>query len=113
MSTPAARRWSKLIEEQAGSGLTTRAFAAERGVNPRTLAWWRSQLKGSQEAPSASFIELRVAPAGPVNEGLELELERYGAKLLVSAETDLLLLRRVLEGLCCLLMVCDWTWRTD
>jgi transposase-like protein len=100
MSTPAARRWSKLIEEQAASGQTTRAFAAERGVNPRTLAWWRSKLKRAEEASPSTFVELRVAAAPAVPGTVDVELERYGARVLVDGDTDLSLLRRVLESLC-------------
>jgi transposase-like protein len=100
MSTPAARRWSKLIEEQAASGQSTRAFAAERGVNPRTLAWWRSKLKRSEKGSSPTFVELRVAPTPSALGTVEVELERYGARVLVAGDTDLSLLRRVLESLC-------------
>lgn len=43
------------------------AFARQAGVNPRTLSWWRSQLRGKLDVPS--FVEVsagggRVAVAG-------------------------------------------------
>ena len=95
MPTPAARRWSKLIEEQEASGQSIRVFAASRGVNARTLGWWRSKLKRERQA---EFVEFRVAaPSAPP---VLVELERYGARLPVTESTDLALLRKTLESLC-------------
>jgi len=38
-ATPAAVRWSRLIEQQEGSGQFIREFAADNDLNPNTLAW--------------------------------------------------------------------------
>jgi hypothetical protein len=48
--TPAARRWRALVEAHAVSGLSTRAFAEQKRVNPRTLTWWRSRLRRADKA---------------------------------------------------------------
>jgi transposase-like protein len=99
--TPTARRWRALIDAQAASGLTNAAFAHANGVNRRTLAWWRSQLKKSgppsdEAAPKRAFTELIVAqPDAP----LVLSLDRVAASVIVTRETDLALLKRLLLAL--------------
>lgn len=74
-----------LIAEQTRSGLSTRAFAARRGIPSGTLSSWRHQLKkrdgarrNSQEA-APSFVPVRVVPRGsampmpaPRTEGYEI-----------------------------------------
>ena len=98
--TPAARRWRVLLAEHAASGLTNRAFAAKKNVNPRTLSWWRSQLKkmdADKQLPATvpRFAEVVVQePRGTV----VLALDRVDAHLVVDHDTDLALLRRVLEA---------------
>ena len=37
--------WKKRVTEWKSSGLTSAAFAARRGLNPRTLLWWSSTLR--------------------------------------------------------------------
>jgi hypothetical protein len=37
--------WAKRVERWRSSGLTTAAFAAELGINPRTLTYWAWTLK--------------------------------------------------------------------
>jgi transposase-like protein len=109
--TPAATRWSKVIDEQEASGLSVRDFAAEHDVNPSTLAWWRSRLgRGrrpsepvAQPASAPVFDELVVASAGQtllVEGTVVIALERIEAHIVVDRETDLHLLRLVLDVLC-------------
>ena len=99
--TPAARRWRRLVEEHAASGLSSKAFAAKKNVNPRTLAWWRSRLKRLDRdakqlpVPPPVFAEVIVAKPEPT---VVLALDRLDAHVVVDAETDLALLRRVLEA---------------
>ena len=54
MMEPAAReKWAKWVERLKASGLTTSEFAAEVGINARSLSWWRWHLaKG--ETPTTS-----------------------------------------------------------
>jgi hypothetical protein len=49
--------WAKRIERWKDSGLTAKEFAAEIGISPRSLVWWRWRL--------ASKPKL-AAPAPPV-----------------------------------------------
>lgn len=106
--TPAATRWSKLIDEQEDSGLSVRDFAANRGLNASTLAWWRSRLgrnrRPSEAAPVGPvFDELVVAGAAQtllVEGTVVIAIERINAHVVVDRETDLHLLRLVLDALC-------------
>lgn len=101
--TPAARRWRALLEEHRRSGLTYRAFAESKGLNPSTFSWWRSHLKrldatdgaGSQldATPAPTFTVLAVT-SPPAT--LDVVLDRYEARVLVDHDTDLDLLRRLL-----------------
>lgn len=99
--TTAARRWRALVEEHAASGLTNQAFAARKNINPRTLAWWRSQLKKSNASSATpllagkpQFAEVVVSQPDRVI----LVLDDFGAHVVVDHDTDLALLRRLLEA---------------
>ena len=98
--TPAARRWRALVEEHAASGLTNKAFAAKKDINPRTLIWWRTQLKKADAkrqlpVPKAVFTEVAVSGRDST---VVLTLDDFGAHFVVDQQTDLALLRRVLEA---------------
>jgi len=100
--TPAAERWSHLIDQHEASGLTIRAFAEKVDVNPRTLAWWRSQL-GAKRRNKTAFVELTVAepPQATASDAtVVLALDGYDAHVVVDHQTDLGLLRRLLGALC-------------
>lgn len=51
--------WEKHVTEWKRSGLTSGAFAARRGLNPRTLLWWSSTLR----CPAARNVR-RAAEVG-------------------------------------------------
>lgn len=100
--TPAERRWRKIVAAQDQSGLPTRAFAESRGVNPRTLAWWRSRIRRldrehtvAVEPFTALTVVQAVQPAGTV----VLALDDHKAHVIVDHQTDLRLLRRLLEAM--------------
>lgn len=57
--SPAASRWQKLLHDHARSDLSLRAFAASRGVNAHTLAWWKSRLAA---ASTPAFLPVHVVP---------------------------------------------------
>lgn len=40
--------WAKRVERWKDSGLTAKEFAAEAGLNPRSLSWWRWRLAGGE-----------------------------------------------------------------
>lgn len=47
--------WAKRVERWQDSGLTAREFAAELGINHRTLSFWKYQLakEGARPRPTA------------------------------------------------------------
>jgi transposase-like protein len=109
--TPAARRGSALIDEYEASGLGLRAFARQRDINPSTLSSWRSKLgrTSGTKAQPAAFTELVVGEEAPAPEdgggvqergGLVVRLGGRAAEVVVDADTDLELLRRVVDALC-------------
>jgi len=109
--TPAARRWSAIIDDYESSGLTQRAFAKAQGLHPSTLAAWRSKLgrSSTQRAKKAGFTELVVredepAPddqgTPPTSTALVIRLGGRDAEVVVKNDTDLALLRRVVGALC-------------
>ncbi len=71
--TPAL--WRALFAEQARSGLSVKAFCAQRGIGYSTFARWKSALSGAEQtAPQTlSFIELSP-PQSPSNGGWDVEL---------------------------------------
>jgi hypothetical protein len=90
------QRWRRLIELQAQSGLSVRAFASERGVNANTLAWWKSRL--GAVASTAAFFPVQVIepPRGEVGV-IEIALPN-GRLLRVMGDVDVAALRRVLAA---------------
>lgn len=48
-----------MVGELERSSMSSREFALERGVNPRTLTWWKSQLR--RETRKVEFIDVAVA----------------------------------------------------
>jgi transposase-like protein len=102
MATPAADRWSRIIDQQEGSGLSVRVFAKQHQLNPSTLSWWRSQLgraKKRMKQAKTTFVE--VVEVQPLRQPtLTLQLENLGVRVEVDRDTDLVHLRQVLEALC-------------
>ena len=105
MATPAADRWSRVIDHQESTGMTIRAFASKHGINPSTLAWWRSHLgrgrKRKKSSNRTTFIEVieSVEPK-PAPARLILHVRKLGVHVEVETGTDLRHLRQVLEALC-------------
>lgn len=61
MRDPAAReKWAKRVERWKDSGLSAKEFAAEIGINARSLSWWRWQLgKGATSATATAAAPRR------------------------------------------------------
>jgi len=93
MNTLAAQRWRPIVEQARRSSLSIRAFARENGINPNTLAWWNWRL--GKEAPEPAFLEVVVAP----REARPLRMHIGPVEVEVDADTDLGLLRRLVEAL--------------
>lgn len=63
--------YRRLVADQEGSGLSIRAFAAERGMAAGTLSFWRHVLKqrdagrasGSGKAPESRFVPVSIVGA--------------------------------------------------
>lgn len=71
--------WAKRVERWQGSGLSSGEFAAETGINPRTLIYWKWRLnKESRDAGGAD-----VAP--PASSPRPRRARRWGGRVL--AET--------------------------
>jgi len=70
-----AEAWRRIVAELDRSGATVAAFAAVRGLNANTVAWWRYALRrkdarATQSAPTATavgprFVELWARPSSP------------------------------------------------
>ncbi len=98
MATPAAERWSEVIDEQEASGLTIREFARQRDLKASTLSWWRSRLGRARRRAESAFVEVVTEPAE--THGLTLTLTGMGVDVKVDLSTDMTLLRRVVDALC-------------
>jgi hypothetical protein len=105
--------WSKRVERWKASGLTAAEFAAELGIKPTSLAWWKWRLgksagaRESQQAPSRgkraiattvsplTFVEMSSAVSGEL---LELVMPG-GVRVRVPANFDAAALGRLLDVL--------------
>src|SRR5262245_52700721 len=88
--------WRKRIERWRDSGLTAKEFAAEMGLNPGTLQFWRYKLKqvaGGRTRPRpkrpsdailSSLVEVRAPAAAVVDQRFEIELAN-GRRVRVAA----------------------------
>ncbi len=98
--TPASRRWRAIIAEQLASGQSVRSFAEAHDLRPGTLTWWKGRIRNlDREAPQSSgphFTALSVAD--PVANAV-LRLNQFEAHVIIEPDTDLVLVRRVLEAL--------------
>lgn len=65
-----------LLRNERGEA-TLRELAAEAGVHPSTLSWWRRELKKTDATKTAvSFVELKV-PAPAKSPALEVRFEDF------------------------------------
>jgi hypothetical protein len=101
MGRDARATWAKRVERWSASGLSAIEFAAEIGVNARTLTYWKWKL-GRTESRRAEFVEVvptsEVAPSGAPSEHLEVVLDG-GVVIRVPARFDADALRRVVAAL--------------
>ena len=68
-------QWCELIETLEQSGENCREFAAARGLDPSTAAWWRSKPRREARAELFVTVEVEVADSEPVRLGrLEVRL---------------------------------------
>ncbi len=116
--------WAKRVQRWGDSGLKAPEYAAEIGVNPRTLAYWkwrlgakpavagpkpvaakstsaesptsRKRVHRSRSTPPLSFVELTRAAAPVVSEPFELVFAR-GVRIRVPTAFDADALVRLLD----------------
>lgn len=96
----AAVRWTRVLQEAEASELTQAAFARSNGINPGTLAWWKWRLRQapvSTPSAQADFVEVVVSPPTP---SLRVQVGDRPVHALVNHDTDMTLLRQVVEALC-------------
>jgi|SRR5215831_10758725 len=104
--------WTKRVERWRDSGLTAKEFAAETGLNPGTLTYWKWRLRavGSVEEPARSaaggpcFVEIAPsAIAGAPSKSAEPEpievVLREGLRIRIPARFDAAALGRLLAVL--------------
>jgi hypothetical protein len=110
--------WAKRVERWGESGLTCAEFAAELGINPRTLTYWKwilakeargekrvwpkrrprslSAMKAAKAPTSTSSSLIEIQVAAPSDARIELEL-RGGRRLRIPAGFDAGGLKRLIE----------------
>jgi hypothetical protein len=65
-------KWRRVVEGQPGSGLSIRAYCAQRGLREQGFYWWRRELARRDADPPAAFVPVTVmaeassTPAGRV-----------------------------------------------
>ncbi len=90
--------WREQIAQHERSELSVPQFCQDRGIVEQSFYVWRKRLR-EQEPVRFAVVETAPAEREPKREaGLELVLGR-GERLRIGADTDLMLLRRVLEVL--------------
>lgn len=102
--SPAAARWSRIVDRSHRSPLSVREFARSEGVNPNTLAWWRWRLRDGATPRPGRFAEIALVEAPTVDQGSGgrsgcLVVQVGAAQIRVDASADLELLRSVVEVL--------------
>ena len=100
------QRWTHehaatMLEEAERSGLSDRAFARQKGIDPQRLWWWRKRL-GSTTAVAkqdTGFVELAVrrTPPPAVTGRVEILLGN-GRVVATSVDVDPVMLARVLDA---------------
>lgn len=75
--------WAKRVERWRDSGLTTAEFAAELGINPKTLTYWAWTLKreagGEKRVWSAKKRPVAAGKATAATSPAFVELPRHGS----------------------------------
>lgn len=73
-----AAEWKRLVREWEKSGKKAAEFAAERGLRPHSLQWWRWRLKRREPAQASK----------PQDAGIQLVPVRLGADFDAAATED-------------------------
>jgi hypothetical protein len=112
MEKSSRAEWRTRVRRWEESGLTAREFAAEMGINPRTLAYWKWRLRkdaaeaaGARPTPASarvsalSFVEVPAEPVRGEADAASLELVVGRYRLALGHGFDAEVLARVLDVL--------------
>jgi len=112
MEKSSRAEWRTRVRRWEESGQTAREFAAEMGINPRTLAYWKWRLRkdaaeaaGGQRAPAPaqvsalSFVEVQAEPVAGEADAASLELVVGHYRLVLGHGFDAEVLARLLDVL--------------
>jgi transposase-like protein len=70
-----ARAWRRKIEQQAGSGLSVRAWCHQHGVTESAFYRWRRELsRRDVEAQASSFVPVHVTADRPERSDPQMEI---------------------------------------
>lgn len=94
------KQWTERIERWSRSGQqTARDFAAQEGVRPSTLSWWKGELRRAARA-SPGFIEVAPQPTQSVDrEGCVEVVLSERLRIRVWGSFDAAVLRRTVAAL--------------
>jgi hypothetical protein len=112
MEKSSRAEWRTRVRRWEESGLTAREFAAEMGINPRTLAYWKWRLgkdaaetvdREASPAPARvsalSFVEVQAEPVRGEADAASLELVVGRYRLALGHGFDAEVLARLLDVL--------------
>lgn len=106
MGRDARATWAKRVERWSESGLPAAEFAAEIGVNARTLTYWKWKLGKPEQrrvTPRPEFVEVVPTASPRISGGASLDALEVvlggGVVIRVPARFDADTLRRVVVAL--------------
>jgi len=85
--------WSEILSSQATSGLSKKAFCAERGINAATFYYWQRRLQALEQDDEQSGFQ-QLVPQGEH----ELSLRLSGGEVVIRSHS-LAALGQVLQAL--------------
>ncbi len=77
--------WKKRVAEWKRSGLTAEVFAAEHGLQPRTLLWWSSTLRRPAARANADTAEVSFARVVPIDSAPARPAEPAALEIVLAA----------------------------
>lgn len=86
--------WESLIAELEESGLSVARFSARRGLEPRTVQWWRWKLRRCESKAARSSDSVRLVPVDVIgsasaDRGAPIEIVVGAFSLRVAVGTEL------------------------
>lgn len=89
-------QWSTLVDEHEASGQSLATFCRPRGIEPRTLQWWRWKLARGRKTSRRDARAVRLVPvdvvesAGTADAGdtAEIAIEVAGVTLRIATGTS-------------------------